>query len=269
MADDGCEPKTRGRGHEGSSSSRLGGALCVLVLVVSAAVSMPVRASDNASHNQWAHCNALPNYYADQSVTNLFYQGIFGWFYTYQPNVPSPTTQFSLSHLYPHTNNGSTFMEVGWYKGVGTTVPSTTVSRFYTVHADFGASDYFEENWGIAPNATFIAYEAQYLRFNFSTNKYVWGLYADNLSVPLREYESAFLSSGLPLSGGEVNASGVQMQVRMIPSHSLKKPDGIWYNWTEPFMASEGGAVETCNDLGFFWSYNVKFDDYQASGTAP
>jgi hypothetical protein len=242
---------------------------CLALIVASLVGSTtPMLASDSASHNQWSHCNAFPGKYADERITNLFYRGMYGWFFTYQPNVPFPSFQFSLSHLYPHTNNGDTVMEVGWYKGQGRTIPSTTVTRYYTVHADFGPSDYVEENWGIVPDATWKEYEAQYEWFNFSTNRYVWGLYGGDLVNALAHYESQFLSNGLPLSGGEVDEVGVQMQVRLTPNHSLKKPDGLWYSWTEAFMASEGGSVATCNDLGLSWTYFRKFDDYQVTGTA-
>ena len=34
-------------------------------------------------------------------------------------------------------------------------------------------------------------------------------------------------------------------------------------------MQQVADTTFTCNDLGFYFSYNVRFDDYQVTGTGP
>ena len=189
---------------------------------------------------------------------------MFGWFYTYQPSVPNLNTQFSLTHLYPFTNSGTSFVEVGVYRGFGPEKIASN-SSFYTSRAD-SVTSYQEKNFRDAPADTFVAYEAQYEGFNFSTNKYIWGVYADDLVNRLWTWENKDLGMGIALSGGEVNARGVEMRSRIIPSHQLKL-DSTWHNWTESFMSQQGDFVRTCDEPDVVWSYNVKFDDYQLSGT--
>jgi len=58
------------------------------------------------------------------------------------------------------------------------------------------------------------------------------------------------------------------MNVSMQPSHQLHLPsDGLWHHWTDAFMTLNNDTTFTCNDTGFTFTYNVRFDDYVIEGS--
>ncbi len=231
--------------------------------------------------NAFGTCNASPNWYADQH-TNQLYTGVAGWFYTYQPSTNTALHQYSASHLYtntalhqysashlyPYRDGGSTFSEIGWVKGWRPSQVLTS-STFYTAMAEPGVT-YSERTFSAAP-AGFVAYKIQNIGFDNTTNKWQWGIYYTDFNNPKWVWEMAAMNWAQGLSGGEVSrSSGTQMQVRMVPSHQLLLPsDGQWHDWNLALMSLNNDTTTPCNDTGFVISYNVYYDDYQASGTSP
>jgi hypothetical protein len=238
----------------------------LIAIIAAVLVTMTATGAAEASHSAWAHCSShwVPNRYTRQ-WTNNFYHGQFSWFWTYQPAVQNLNTQFSLNHLYPHTNSGTSFVEVGWYRGFGPEKIAVN-SSFYTVMQD-SVTPYQEKNFQDAPQNTFVLYEAQYIGFNFSTNKYIWRVYANSQAEPgLWTWENRDLGMGKAISGGETNANGNQMIGRIVPSHLLQI-SGTWYNWTDATMAQLGDSTFICDQPNVVLTYNVRFDDYQFNGT--
>lgn len=221
-----------------------------------------------AGHNAWSHCNADPNWYADQNTANL-YTGIAGWFFTYQPFVPNVNTDFSLSHLYAFRDVGATFVEGGVYRGFGPQKIAMN-SSYYSARAEPG-QPYKENNYEDAPTNTSVKYKVQNIGFRDVVQKWAWGVYMDDFGNPKVVWEMAHINWAQALSGGEVTRDrGIEMPVRMTPSHQILNPgDGLWYNWTDATMSLLGDSTATCNDPGFSISYNVRFDDYQVTGTGP
>lgn len=236
--------------------------LCAVLLV---GLSVPRAAL--ATHNQWSHCN-FSNLAAEQSTAH-FYEGVFGWMYTYQPAVPNISNSFSLSHLFVFTNNRNSFVEVGWYKGYGLR-GNATVSSYYTAFQD-SVTPYDEYNYGPAPDATFVPYETQYEGVDPGNFKYIWRVYANSLTTPLYSWTNKDLSLAIITSGGEISArfpatySGLAMAVRIQPSHQIRL-NNAWNSWTDAFMAQQGDTTSTCNDDPFSLTYYTRFDDYSITG---
>lgn len=238
----------------------------VIAFVAAILLTMSATGAAEASHSPWAHCSSFwaPHRYARQ-WTNNFYHGQFANFWTYQPSVQNLQTQFSLNHVYPHTNSGNSFVEVGWYRGFGFDKIASN-SSFYSSMED-SVTPYDEDNFQDAPQNTFVVYEAQYIGFNFSTNKYIWRVYAGSLEEPgLKTWENRDLGAGRGVSGGETNANGNQMIGRIVPSHLLQI-SGTWHNWTDAFMAQTGDSTLICDQPNVVIGYQIRFDDWQFSGT--
>jgi hypothetical protein len=247
--------------------ARLGAAVVVLAMVVG-------QSSASANHNQWSHCNH-PNgldRFSDQYTANT-YTGLAGQMWTYQPSVPNLQTDFSLSHLYMFTDNFTPFIEVGWYRGFGPQKIASN-SSYYTAREEPG-QPYLELNFEDVPNAQFIGYKVENVGFDDGTAKWHWAVYhapgGQAFGSPFITWALASVNWARALSGGEVTTrSGIQMQVFTAAPHILLNPgDAQWHNWTDAYMAETLDTTFTCNDPGFFLSYNVRFDNYVISGNNP
>jgi hypothetical protein len=213
----------------------------------------------------WPVCNA--GHPASHQFTAQEYNAIGGKFYTFQPNVPSLTSQFSVSHLYPFRGtNYIPFVEVGWYKGVGTEKIAAN-SSYYTAMREVGGL-YIEHDFQDAPSGVPIEYRLVNVGFNDGTAKWMWWAYADNLQNPLYPWEIGSINWARGLSGGETNGPGIEMHVWMQPTHQLRLPtDGQWHIWNQDLMTLNNDGTTSCADPGLNLGYNVFFDNYVITGT--
>jgi hypothetical protein len=229
---------------------------CFIVIVASSSVALPAVAA-------WPVCNA--GHPASHQFTTNYYLGQGGTFYTFQPNVPSLSTQFSLSHLYSFHSDTDylPFVEVGWYRGVGTEKIATN-SSYYTAMREVGAV-YMEHDFQDAPDATAINYKIVNGGGD-GTGKWLWLAYA-NGSV-IFTWHIGQINWARAISGGETNGSGIEMHVWAQPTHELLLPsDGQWHLWTQDLMTLNNDGTTTCADPGLSLSYNTYFDNFVITGT--
>lgn len=218
----------------------------------------------SGSNQKWKlalpSCNWTPNWYSMQYVTNVAAYGQFGWFYTYQPSVPSGS--FSLSLLYTKAcMTCDKWVEVGWAKWP----PAHPNATYYSGFKPSGQPmiwDFFGE----APSSRYIAYEIQFEGYSYASETDRWGVYIDNLSSPRKVYNIPDMRAGWPSSGGEVyRVTGTRMLTRATPSHQLKDANNVWHDWNSSYAPDTKG----CNDPNFTWTWYRRYDDFYATGTAP
>jgi len=221
-----------------------------------------------ATHNQYLHCAFVPNWYGQQ-WTDKGYVGMFGWFFTFQPFVPDLNTQFSLSHLYVFAE-GPSFpsVEVGVFRGLGQQRIQTN-SGYYSAVED-SVTAYTEHDYEDAASGVYVVYEVQFEGFDFGVMKYMWGVYANDLTTARDVWRIKDLPNGHAVSGGEVTRStGIEMAVSLIPNHQLKTSDSIWHDWNPTFMSQQADNTNICNNLGFGYVSGRQFDSYSVGGTGP
>lgn len=214
-------------------------------------------------------CNQI-NRYAQQR-TSLGYIGLFGWLTTYDPAVPNFRTQFSVDHLYVF-NDGGAHVEVGWYKGYGSQVNTSTTSYFSS--SEDALTQYEEHDYSAAA-AGAHEYETRWLRYDRGLGRDLWAVWAQDLNTAKDTWPLLNFPQGYALSGGEVSVkpgyfySQLEMHARISPSHQLQISDTTWHDWTVATMAQFGDTTTDCEDTDYALQWFVQYDDLLASGTAP
>jgi len=216
------------------------------------------------------------NAFADQ-VTSHEYKGMYGWYYSNLPSLPNYTDDFSDSHLYLSAGSatGSSFIEVGDYKGSGYThdAPAFSGGYFYTAYGS-STDPYDEIDFGEVPQSTYVDYEIQYTGYNDSDGEWKFAAYGN--SSLLATWGTPSQSAGVALAGGEIGHEsgtgyfpGTEMLTTAEPDFQLLDTSGNWNNWTPSYMSSVGDSVTTCNDPGFTFSYSSDYMQFSATGTEP
>lgn len=210
------------------------------------------------------------NDYAMEYTNKAIYYGEAGWYYTYNPSVPSPNSDFTLSHLNDFNISNFNFAEVGWYKGFGPHLIAT-VPHYYFAHGDqYG---YVESDSSSTPTVgTNYFFEILYNGYDSTTGKYKWNVYWDGFTLR-GSFEVASLPKGRVIGGGEIDAgasSGTQMRVHGIPHFQLQDTSGgSWHNWTPSYMSSKGDSVLSCSDTGLTFKINTAYEDFTSGGQIP
>jgi hypothetical protein len=251
--------------HPSSLRGRATAIACAAVVAITARVgSSPAIAAPNLA---WPVCNFGTHPTAHQFTANL-YLGENGVSYTFQPNVPSLTTQFSLWHLYPMRDNYDPWVEVGWYRGYGPEKIATNTSYFTAKHEIGGI--YIEHDFEDVPNNTAINYQLENTGFNPITGKYIWKAYARNDFVnPLFTWEVGSINWARGLSGTEASGAGIEEHGWTQASHQLLLPtDHVWHPWTQALMDLNNDGTTTCADPGLTLGYNTYFDNFVVTGTS-
>lgn len=204
--------------------------------------------------------------------TSGSYYGQYGYLYTYNVSVPDPASAFSLSHLYTYYGNADpfyayTFVEVGYYKGLGDGAPShnvTTPHYYWTM--DSPTTGYVEHDSSSGPSTgSTVVYEVEFRGHNYTLGTDDWNVYWNGLGSSQGTAHQPSMPHGSPLAGGEVqgdSSSWTQMETHGIAHQQVILSSYTWHDWTTYFSTS------ACNSSGITFTENSKYMDYSATGQA-
>lgn len=230
-----------------------------------AVIQWPCNGQNNQKWNpSLGSCNSSPNWYSMQREEGVAVYGQFGWFYTYQPYVPTITNTFSSSvMLTRRCASCDSWVEVGWTKWPSLGYPSAT---YYSGWKQTGNPVMTWDFYEAAAPSTYVAYEIQWIGYAYATESYAWAAYINDLNTPRHIYNTDF-QGGWPQSFAEAGGarSGTGIRARATPSHQLKDAGGAWHDWTPSYAPNTRG----CNDPGTTWVWYSRYNDFYAYGAVP
>ncbi len=160
------------------------------------------------------------------------------------------------------------FVETGWYKGVGDDF-NTSVPKFYVVYRD--TTGYHEgDDPGVGPSVgTQYSYQLDFNGYDNASGKYRWDFYYDGLVVPRQGYHLvSSLPLVAPLVGAEVtHGSGIGMSSHTYPYQELKDTIGGIHDWTAAY-ATAHAPTGNCVDSPFTISQIDAWQELRSTGTS-
>jgi hypothetical protein len=214
-------------------------------------------------HEQW-------HVWGNQWATGNYY-GQYGWFTTYNVSVPHPNSAFSLSHLYTYYGNSSafnagTFIEVGYYKGVGdsTGTHNVTTPHYYYTWTYNGAYHEIDSSSGPSSGSS-KSYQIEFRTHNYNLGTDDWNVYWDGVGTVRGTIHQPSMPNGHALAGGEVwgdSSSFTEMHTHGTPKQQIILTSYTWHDWTTYFT-----STAACRSTGVTFTENSNFMDYTATGS--
>ena len=210
-----------------------------------------------SSYHVWGHQYTAGSYY-----------GQYGWLTTYNVSVPHIASAFSLSHLYTYYGNADpskagTFVEVGYYKGLGNTNVSTP--HYYWTYSN-PTQGYHETDSSSGPGTgTSKSYQIEFIGHNNTLGTDDWRVFWDGVGNVDGTAHQPSMPHGSPLAGGEVqgdSSSWTEMHTLGTPKQQVISTSYTWKDWTTAFSTS------ACNSSGITFTENSKYMQYTATGQA-
>jgi hypothetical protein len=217
-------------------------------------------------------CGLFPNRYAQQATTLDGYKGVYGRYEIGSPYVANYNSAFSLSHIYPYykPSGGSSFVEVGWYKGYGPGAIAYPGPRDYTAKAD-SVTPYTEYDYSSAGSSGAMKdYKVEYLGYNSSSGTFTWGAFAGNLATPVQYWAHKDMATAAAIAGAEVSSNASSGSTGFSHQNSLKLQTsfGSGYSlWNSSLMSSRSDATGACNDASLVFNFVSNYTEHTVSGT--